>query len=283
MSIKFGAKIGEGKGSEVFEWENEHKIVKLAKPNTNRYSINLEYENSRLAWQHGLPVPRPFAVVDIDGRPGIVFERVYGEPLMKRFMNQIVNRSFSGEDALSTGENDFVRITARILYDIHQRSNVPLPSQRHIIKRAIESAAYLTADEKSAVLAILDALPEKKQLCHGDPNPGNILIRDGKGIVIDWVCAATGNPEADLAEYIIMIRYAVLLSYFPKLPGEAVAYFDTIRESIVTIFMDEYSKMSGTTYDDIDAWIAPIAARKLTADVCEAERNLLLHEIRRRL
>ncbi|WP_370511428.1 MULTISPECIES: phosphotransferase family protein [Paenibacillus] len=38
----------------------------------------------------------------------------------------------------------------------------------------------------------------KQQLCHGDPNPGNILLRDHDTVIIDWNNASTGNPEADL-------------------------------------------------------------------------------------
>ncbi|CAM4442637.1 hypothetical protein PAXY110619_15315 [Paenibacillus xylanexedens] len=65
------------------------------------------------------------------------------------------------------------------------------------------------------MIAQLDQLPMKQQLCHGDPNPGNILLRDHDAIIIDWNNASTGNPEADLAEYIIMIRYAILPPHLP--------------------------------------------------------------------
>ncbi|WP_274366163.1 hypothetical protein [Paenibacillus thermotolerans] len=34
MINKIGNKIGEGGRSEVFEWDDESKIIKLAKPNT---------------------------------------------------------------------------------------------------------------------------------------------------------------------------------------------------------------------------------------------------------
>lgn len=45
--------------------------------------------------------------------------------------------------------------------------------------------------------------------------------------------------------------------------------------------MDEYTKLSGITYDEVYPWISPVAARKLSADaISEAEKRLLVHVIR---
>nr|WP_258881249.1 phosphotransferase [Paenibacillus sp. sptzw28] len=130
-------------------------------------------------------------------------------------------------------------------------------------------------------MAQLDQLPMKQQFCHGDPNPGNILLRDNDAVIIDWNNASTGNPEADLAEYIIMIRYAILP---PHLPCEASVVLNATREASIRIFMEEYQRLSSIGYADIEPWIAPIAARKLVADaISEEEKNLLVNEIRRRL
>lgn len=150
------------------------------------------------------------------------------------------------------------------------------------MKYSIQSVDYLTLIEKEAVIAILDALPLKQQLCHGDPNPNNILIRnDGKAVVIDWMNASIGNPEADLAEYMIMIRYAVLPS---ELPSTVLEFFEPLRESIIHVFMEEYSKLSGINYEEVYPWLVPVAARKLSADaISEEEKSLLVEEIRRSL
>jgi uncharacterized protein (TIGR02172 family) len=273
MNLKIGTKIGEGGCSDVFEWENDCKIIKLAKSNTSINTMRREYDNCRIVWENGLAVPQPFELVDIDGRPGIVFERIYGETLMERFVKRALQQSTLNEDLKETDKYNDSRITAQILSEIHNKSYLDMPSQREAIVYFIRRADYLTSVEKEAVIAILDSLPIKQQLCHGDPNPGNILIRDGEAVIIDWTNASIGNPEADLAEYIIMIRYAILPSH---LPNEVVCYLNSNRESIIKIFVDEYSKLSGILYDEIDAWIAPIAARKLSTDVCEEERNLLI-------
>ena len=282
MILKLGNKIGEGGCSEVFEWEDNKKIIKLAKTNTTLESMRREYHNNLTAWDIGLSVAQPYEFLDLDGRPGIVSERVYGYSLLEHFMKQIVEKT---DEAAEFGNVQFketgVHTTARILNEIHRNTNLHMPLQRDNLKYCIRNADYLTHDEKEKVIEMLDSLPIKEQLCHGDPNPGNILIRDGKAVIIDWMDASIGNPEADLAEYIVMIRYSILPS---SLPSHAVAYFDSIRESVIEEFIHEYTKQSDITYDEIEPWIIPIAARKLYADaISDEEKDILVKEIRRSL
>ncbi|MCW3793002.1 phosphotransferase [Paenibacillus sp. LS1] len=281
MVHRLGNKIGEGGCAEVFEWEDGSKIVKLAKPNTITSALEAELHHCHIASACGLPVPKPYDLVTVEGRSGIVFERIDGETIMKRFVDRAVEQSRM-QQPLDISE-DFVnaRITAQLIHQIHSHSVAHMPSQRENIKHNIVAAQYLAEAEKAAVIAQLDRLPMKQQLCHGDPNPGNILIRDNDAIIIDWNNASTGNPEADLAEYIIMIRYAILPSH---LPHEATVVLDATREASIRIFMEEYEKLSGIRYADVEPWIAPVAARKLIADaISDVEKKMLMDEIRRRL
>ncbi|MBD7968584.1 hypothetical protein H9647_10945 [Paenibacillus sp. Sa2BVA9] len=42
----------------------------------------------------------------------------------------------------------------------------------------------------------------------------------------------------------------------------------------IRIFMDEYERLAGIGYADVESWIDPIAARKLSADgISEDEKN----------
>ncbi|TYP69392.1 phosphotransferase [Paenibacillus methanolicus] len=89
METRLGRKIGEGACADVHEWEGAEKIIKLAKPNTNLHALNRELRNCRLAWEAGLPVPRPYGLAEADGRSGIVFERIDGESFMTRILDRI--------------------------------------------------------------------------------------------------------------------------------------------------------------------------------------------------
>ncbi|MNC27400.1 hypothetical protein D3C75_755710 [compost metagenome] len=90
--------------------------------------------------------------------------------------------------------------------------------------------------------------------------------------------ASTGNPEADLAEYIIMIRYSVLP---PGLPADALDFFDSVREPIIRVFSEEYERLTGLAYREVEQWLVPLAARKLNVDsIGEEEKQRLLEFIR---
>lgn len=279
MDNYLGTKLAEGGCAEVFTWlDGADKVVKLAKANTNLHALTAELRHSGIAWQLGLPVPRPYGLVEVGGRNGIVFERVSGETILERFDRSAragVDGPRPGTDCLEAGT------TARLLHQIHSQSADGLPAQRASIERDFRRAGYLADAEVDAVVALLAALPLRQQLCHGDPNPGNFLRSGDEVMVIDWNNATVGNPEADLAEYILMLRYAVLPS---SMPAEAIRLFDAVRESAIQLFMDAYQRLSGIGWVEVEPWMAPIAARKLAADaISEREKTLLLEEIRRRL
>ncbi|MCG7383835.1 aminoglycoside phosphotransferase family protein [Paenibacillus sp. ACRRY] len=281
MVYRLGNKIGEGGCAEVYEWEDGSKIIKLAKPNTIQAALQAELHHSRIAWACGLPVPRPYDLVKVRDRPGIIFERIYGDPILKRFVEKAVEQSRMQQPIDIMHDYVHAKITAQLFHQIHSHSVADMPCQRENIRNDIDRAQYLTQAEKKAVIAELDRLPIKQRLCHGDPNPGNILLRDDDAVIIDWNNASTGNPEADLAEYVIMIRYAILP---PHLPSEASVALDATREISIRLFMEEYEKLSGISYRDVEPWIGPVAARKLVADgISEEEKHLLINEIRRRL
>ncbi|WP_127534224.1 phosphotransferase family protein [Paenibacillus kobensis] len=282
MNQKLGNKIGEGGCAEVFEWEDGSKAVKLAKPNTNAYAIRRELSNTRIAWEIGLPVPKPYEFIEVDGRPGAVFERIAGESLMQSFMRMLMQKdrpqAGSGEPAFS---DEVIAQTVKLLHRIHAVTAADMPSQREDIEDGIRRQRYLNEEETESVIAMLERLPKKRQLCHGDPNPGNIIIQNGEPVIIDWNNATHGSPEGDIAEYIVMLRYGILP---PELPAEAGTVFDTIREPFIERFMEQYTKLTGITYADVDLWIAPIAARKLSADgISDEEKQSLAAEVRRRI
>ncbi|GGG53117.1 phosphotransferase [Paenibacillus radicis (ex Gao et al. 2016)] len=278
MKQMTGKKVGEGGCSEVFEWGGEQQIVKMAKANTNVDAVKREFSNSMLVWEKGLPSPRPYEFLEIDGRPSIVMERIQGESLMEHFFRYLMQAPSDN----APSDDETIKITARLLSETHRIDNLPLPPQRDMMIHAIRSASYLTESEKAQVIEHLQGLPLKKQVCHGDPNPGNIMVRGDQAVFIDWMNASTGNPEADLAEYIIMIRYAILP---PHTPSSAADRFDLLREYIIEVFCEEYRRLSGVnSLDEVEDWIMPVAARKLCADaISEEEKTLLLAEIRSRL
>ncbi|WP_310551365.1 phosphotransferase family protein [Paenibacillus glufosinatiresistens] len=282
MNPEPGRSIGEGGCAEVRVWEPGRTIIKLAKSNTSRWAMEREYRNQQQAWNQGLSVPRPYELLETDGRPGIISDYIQGQPLIERLFGAWSKEKAPGYDE-AVPDYEGWRITARLLAELHR---VPAPqglaSQKENFAFAIRNAPYLTDAEKERVLEELRALPDSDRFCHGDPNPGNILLPpEGRPVIIDWMDASCGHPGGDLAEYVVMIRYAVLP---PFLPEEAHRQFDAVREEMIDQFHEEYEACGGISRAETEPWLLPIAARKLNADaISEEEKQRLIAFIRSKI
>ena len=50
-------------------------------------------------------------------------------------------------------------------------------------------------------------MPEYNQICHGDFNPSNIVIKeDGTAYIIDWAHVTVGNCSADAARTYLLFN-----------------------------------------------------------------------------
>src|SRR5437868_6770813 len=116
------------------------------------------------AWEAGGPVPTPGPRVDVEGRPGMVMERIDG-PDMLTLIGRRPWRLFG---------------LARTLGTAHARLNeVPGPpslvATRDLLRTRIEAQSALPARFRSTALRLLDDLPDGDRLNHGDYHPGNVL------------------------------------------------------------------------------------------------------------
>jgi Ser/Thr protein kinase RdoA (MazF antagonist) len=140
------------------------------------------------ARQLGLPVPSPREIVEANGRVGLVMEAVPGDSMMAHIMRS--------PERLS----EFARRLAELHVAVNRlRAPADLPSFANVLTRKIRHAARLDEAEREGVLALLADLPAGETLCHGDFHPGNLLVRDGGMVIIDWSDASRGPAMADVA------------------------------------------------------------------------------------
>ncbi|MFC4098930.1 phosphotransferase family protein [Paenibacillus xanthanilyticus] len=273
--MMLGPRIAEGSSCEVYEWDGPDKIIKLFHADTPPHAVRLEYGNHEAAWASGLPVPRPYEQVKWEDRLGIVFERVAGDTL--------VSRLFARLNAQEPMDAE-LRLLADVLHRIHKMSPPGIiTDQKANLKGIISRPPGLIPEEITALHAYLDRLPAKRQLCQGDANPNNLLIReaDGEAVMIDWMHASLGNPAADVAEVCVMLEYAVLP---PETPAAAKRFFEETREAAYRLFIGEYCRLSGMSEAEIREWYVPLAARAIASGaIPEEQAARLASMIRERL
>ena len=82
MQGSLGEKIGEGAHSEAYAWA-PGQVVKLLKPGVPRGMAWFEVRMLRAVLAAGVPVPEVFGEVTLDGRFGIVLQRLDGPTLLQ--------------------------------------------------------------------------------------------------------------------------------------------------------------------------------------------------------
>ncbi|MGM0883075.1 MAG: hypothetical protein ACQEXQ_18815 [Bacillota bacterium] len=144
-----------GRTAEIIEYDGKH-VLKLFKKGLPDHLVNEEFEISLRVHQSGMTVPEPIKKTEMYGRSGIVYERAYGDTMLRRI---------SKKPWLVWKEATRL---AQTLLDMHKRKVSGLPKQKELLHYKINEAPLLTPEEKSEIIERLRQLPEGQKLCHGD-------------------------------------------------------------------------------------------------------------------
>lgn len=254
-----GPLLGAGRTAEVFAW-GDGQVLKLYRPGLPRPWVDQEARVGRIVANAGLAAPAVGDLVEIEGRLGIIYERVDGPSLL---------------DFMATHPADIptlARQFAAVHAQMHNYLRPELPSQRAALQGAIHLAPSLPAPLKQAVLDRLDRLPDGQAVCHGDYHPGNLVVAHRGLVVIDWMTASHGHPVADVAATTLLFRIARVPDYYSAETQEAV---DQARRAFYQAYLAAYLGYRPFPVAEIEAWIPVLAAARLSNGIAGEEQDLL--------
>ncbi len=183
--------LAEGRTAEVFAY-GEGRVLKLDRPGWTGLAPFEGDLLARLA-EAGLPVARPHGVVTVEGRSGIVLDRVDGVTLREDLLASPVAEA----EALAVR---FVELQLRLNATIVPGLPPLVPRVRNEITSSVAGEAL-----RGELLALLDGLDDGGLgVCHYDLSPDNVLVGPDGWVVIDWITAAGGPSAADLARTLVM-------------------------------------------------------------------------------
>lgn len=217
MHRSLGAKIGEGATADVYEWA-PGQIVKLFKSGIPGHISRHEAQMTRAIHAAGALAPEVFDEVVVDGRIGLVLARLEGPTLMQATKNKSVSYAEAGA------------ILAHRLYVVHATPSLPdIPLLRDYTVRALRHASgELSNHVVAGVLDRIDHLSPGDGLCHGDPNPGNVVLTADGPKLIDWIAALRAPAEFDLASaHVLLTELAPHVADDPERPGAINASMQT--------------------------------------------------------
>lgn len=261
-----GEFLGKGMTADVYKW-GQDKVLKLYRKNCPDEWVKHEAEIGRKLHEAGISTPEVFEIVEIEGRKGVIFERIFGKTI-----TDIIEK----EPWLFY---EYVRQMALFHYKIHQHSIDGIPSQKERFTQTITMSSAILGKRVNKILDYIDSLPDGDRICHGDFYISNIIISNGKPVIIDCTSAYRGNPSGDVARTCMIINSPAV---FPGIPQIAAAMAAFPKWLTYKIYLNEYLKISKAKIEDIDAWILPVAAAKLK-DRIPGEEKWLMKIIDKRL
>lgn len=192
----------------------------------------------------GLNIPKIKAVTMIDGKWAIVSEYIKGKTL-DRLMAENLDK-----------KHEYMEMFVDLQIKVQSCTCPLLPKLKDKMSRKI-SQADLDATTRYDLHTRLEGMPKHNKLCHGDFNPGNIIITDdGTPYILDWSHATQGNASADVARTYLLFW----------LNGD----IDGAEE-----YLDLFCAKSGTDKQYVQKWM-PIVAASQSVKGNAKEREFLL-------
>jgi aminoglycoside phosphotransferase (APT) family kinase protein len=247
-----GELVAKGNTSDVWHW-TAATVVKVLHPGIPRHWAALEADITRRVHAAGLPAPATDGLVEVDGRPGIVFERIEGVSMW---------------DRMRASPGDLPRLVETLvdlqtgLHDAGPIDGVPGLVTR--LSDKIEAAETLPMTARQEALVLLATLPTGTALCHGDMHPANVLMTAHGPIVIDWFDAVCGHPVADLVRSSLLMRPPVsVMSADRYLEGATPASLERLHVAYLAV-----TQRRGLVPADLFAgWEAVMAVARMSEPV----------------
>ena len=249
--------LGHGRTAEVYVW-NGGSVLKLFVPGFPLSLIDQEAEGTRAANAAGIPSPQLRGVIEVDGRRGLVLERLEGRSML----------TLLGRGPVRVAH--YARVFAELQARIHDCHAPGLTSRREDLARRIARAGVV-ARVKGDALATIERLPDGDSLCHCDFHPDNVLMTPQGPSIIDWSFAARGTPASDAA------RTALLLRIADAPPGSFhLAWVEReTKERFYRTWLKSYRELQPDAADAMWSWFLPVAVARL-ADEIPHERPRLM-------
>ncbi len=187
MQGSLGKKIGEGAYSDVHDWA-PGQVVKLFKAGFERRHSWWEARMTRAAFAAGAPAPEVFDEVTVEGRFGVVLQRLDGPTLVQLGRSGGMTREQTGA------------ILAAIALSVHRMAAPPdVLSLRETLAGSSRLSGTFPEHIAAGIPRLIERLPPGDTLCHGDLHPGNVIMTADGPKFIDWGGATRAPAGLDLA------------------------------------------------------------------------------------
>jgi uncharacterized protein (TIGR02172 family) len=188
ISVNGCEQIGQGANGEVYRLKDE-TIVKVFFDSENLKNVETEDRIAHAVLGTGLPAVITYDIVKVgQDRYGIVYETLGAKTL-----SETIEEDPSRFDEWMA---EYVELYRQVHETDGRRTRLPLTKNVYR-KHLCESADWYTKGEMEQLLRLLESIPDRNTLIHGDYHPNNIMVNDGELIMIDLGDFSIGHPVFD--------------------------------------------------------------------------------------
>lgn len=194
--------VGEGGNGKTYE--NPSRPDVLLKVNNGRSndldSVKKEFDISKAVEELGVPTPRMFEIVRVGDAFAAISERIKNKKSLSRICHDEPGRT-----------EEMGVLLARLgkqLFSVPCNTEV-FPDRKKQALEALEKASFVSKKNREKIRAYLETVPDSTTCSHGDFQPGNVIMSEGKCYWIDLGRFACGDPMFDIGHlYQICFVYA---------------------------------------------------------------------------
>jgi len=188
MSVEGCEFIAKGANGAVYRYDDE-TIIKTYFAKDALPEIKQERENARKAFVLGINTAIPYGIVRVGDGYGTVTELLNAVSVTKLIRNN--------PDDLSEAAKYYIDM----LKSIHsiEVEDGEVPDMKKIaLDWADFVADHIPEDQSKKLHALIEAVPKRNTLMHGDYHTNNIMVQNGEPLLIDMDTLCMGYPVFEL-------------------------------------------------------------------------------------
>ena len=216
MSIEGCEFLAKGANGAVYRYDEE-TIIKTYYAKDALPEIKQERENARLAFVLGINTAIPYGIVRVGDGYGTVTELLNAESVTK-----IIRKN---PDNLTEAVGYFVDMLKSI-HAIVVDDNVVPDMKETAIRWAEFVSEHLPEESGKKLVTLINSLPKRNTLLHGDYHSSNIMVQNGEPLLIDMDTLCMGHPVFELAS-----MFNAYVGFGEFAPEEITNFFDISIET----------------------------------------------------
>ena len=201
MSVEGCEFIAKGANGAVYRYDAE-TIVKTYFAKDALPEIKQERENARRAFVLGINTAIPYGIVRVGDSYGTVTELLNATSVTKLIREN--------PDDLTQAVKYYVDMLKNIHSTQVEDGEVP-DMKETALAWADFVSAHIPEEQGKKLRALIEAVPKKNTLMHGDYHTNNIMVQNGEPLLIDMDTLCMGHPVFELGSmYNAFVGYSEL-------------------------------------------------------------------------